>query len=570
MTKDIEALESELNKLEPVFENKLIAVNDFNSLVGFQLAYMSNYLPTLEYVVEYLKEDAIAGYANFGIMIDKMVRIKIDQLTRYHAHLNFIELSQTSKIDKSKLTASLSKLRISQKLQMTVFFTTQMSVTRDQLLTQASTKYDPINKIITWSNFFSHFIDNPILHDIYLDSDTIDIAERELFESKKRIEMKRSKEYDYALAQKWCANTIISEKIMIDIPKYFIGPKLAWLEAMVGLNLAKVLCRNDKEAMADVNEYTEKIIDYLTNNFVSKKKYAYRDNIDSSGPSPNLKKFFESDGYTFTILDNMSVLCEKEDEIFVVIIPSSLEFYVNPGLKFEQTFIDENGNEYKSNVPVYNDIFSIIEFSKLPSAFFVNHREQLCEPSNSMLLDFWIGFSKKINDIIKKNNSVVGKIEIAYSGFVNNKIIDALKNIKATSIQVLSAYGILFAFEELAKIAGFDLDAELWSINRLTIASILTSKLSPVSHILEKASDEDRHKIRNKIEGRPVTNSITDKLDKEIEELGESVNALLSEFQDAYLNDIQKINYDIQQLLKSGLPVDEINEKLNEYYDTLK
>jgi len=567
MTNDIKALEVKLHELEPILKDKLLKVNDFNSLIGFQIAYMSNYLPTLEFAVDYLKEDSIAGYANFGILIDRMIGIKIDELTRFLTDSELIELSENQNLKKSDLMEALSKMHISRKLQISIFFTSQISIIRDQYLTRASTKYDPINKIITWSNFFSHFIHNPILHDFYMDDETIDIAEKELLEAKRKIQTKNTKDYDYALAQKWCTNTVLSEKIMIDIPKYFIGPKLAWLEAMVGLNVAKVLLRNDKEAMANVNEYTEKIIDYLMNNHLSKSKYAYRENLNSSGPSPNLKIILGSRDFNFTALDNMSILCENEKETFVIIIPSVYEFYVNQSIRDKHKLIYENGDENELYIPIWNNMFFIMEFCSSPADFFIQYKDVLCEPSNSLLLDFWSGFSDKINEIIKKSNTIVGKIELTYSGFAEQKILDTLKNIKATSMQVLIVYSILIPLEILAKdVAGFDIDTDLWSMNRLTIASILTAKLSPLSSFFE----ENKRDIHNEIKENSANNTIINNLEKNIKEITESTNDLLIQFQDNWFIEIQKINFEIQNILKSGLTIDEINDKLSEYYITLK
>ena len=569
MTDDIKALEVKLQKLEPELINKLVEVNDFNSLIGFQMAYISNYLPTLEFAVEYLKEDSIAGYANFGIMIDRMINIKIDELTRFLTDTEFIELSENSKLEKSELLVALSKMHISRKLQISTFFTSQMSIIRDQYLTQASTKFDPINKIITWANFFSHFINNPILYDFYMDDKTIDIAEKELLAAKKRIQNRNTKDYDYALAQRWCSYTVLSEKIMVGIPKYFIGPKLSWLNAMVGLNVAKVLLRKDKGAMVNVNEYTEKIIDYLMNNFLSKNKYAYREELNSSGPSPNLKKILATGEYNFTVLDNMSILCENKKETFVIIIPSSYDFYVNKNTKVKHKLTYDNGEESELDMPIWNNMFFVMEFCNSPSEFFIQYKDILCEPSNSLLLDFWIDFSDRINNIIKKSNTVTGRIELTYSSFTDNNIINALKNIQANSMQVLFAYSFLTVFETLAKVAGFDINADLWSMNRLNIAAILTSKLSPLSQIINN-NTEDKHEIRNRIEGKSVNDTIINSLEKDVKEITEATNDLLIQFQGNWFIEIQKINLEIQQLLKSGLPVDEINEKLNAYYDTLK
>ena len=570
MTKDIEALEIKLQELEPILTKNLLDVNDFNSLIAFQFTYISNYLPTLEFAVEYLKENSIAGYANFGIMIDRILGIKVDELTRFLSTTDFVELSKNPNLDKSELMAALSKMHISRKLQLSTFFTSQMSILRDQYLTQASTKYDPINKIITWANFFSHFIHNPIFHDFYMDDKTIDIAEKELLEAQKRIQNKNNKDYDYALAQKWSNNTMLSEKLMVGIPKYFIGPKLAWLEAMVGLNIAKVLLRNDKGAMANINDYTEKIIDYLTNDCIPKSKYAYRENLNSSGPSPNLSKILEENNYSFTVLDNMSILCENDKETFVIIIPSSYEFFVNQSIKIKHKLIHENGNESELDIPIWNNMFFVMEFCRSPSDFFLQYKNDLCEPSKSLLLDFWIDFSDRINELIIKSNTIIGKIELTYSSFTEYKILDSLKNIKATSVQVLIAYSFLTVIETLAKLAGFDTDADLWSLNRLSIAAILTAKLSPISNFFDNAIDDDKHRIRNRIEGKIVNNTLVNNLERDVKELTEITNDIIGQFQGDFFTEISSINIEIQKLLRSGLPIEEISDKLSQYYSTLK
>ena len=44
---------------------------------------------------------------------------------------------------------------------------------------------------------------------------------------------------------------------------------------------------------------------------------------------------------------------------------------------------------------------------------------------------------------------------------------------------------------------------------------------------------------------------------------------LSTEMNDTIAKDLQQINLDIQKILKSGLPVEEINQKLQEYYISL-
>ena len=115
---------------------------------------------------------------------------------------------------------------------------------------------------------------------------------------------------------------------------------------------------------------------------------------------------------------------------------------------------------------------------------------------------FWDNFYKRINDILRKSKSIVGKIDITYSGIVDNKILDTLGKIKATTFQVLIAYGILFTLETLAKLAGFNLSGHLWSENRLTLATIFTSKLSPILKVADKYTKNEIHATRDRIEGK--------------------------------------------------------------------
>jgi len=578
MTKDIQALQKKLYELEPLLEDELIKVTDTNSLLSFQFSYISNYLPTLEYVVEYLKENEIANFANFGITIDNMLSIKFDELLRFRMAYDIREFSKGENDEKkngakSELLKALERINVSQKLQMSVLFTSQMSAVRDQLLTQASSKFDPINKVITWANFFSHFISNPILCDHLLDEETIAIAEKDLKEAQKRIQMKNNKEFDYSLAMKWNNRSVLNEKKMIDIPKYFIGPKLAWLEAMVGLNVAKAIKKHDKKSMENVSEYTERILDCLSNDFISKKKYAYRENLDSAGPTFDIKKILQENTYAVTLLDNMSILFENkkvDNDIFIIFVPSSISFFTNENTKIKRELKDNEGNTTYLDIPVCRDIYSMIEFGRSPALFWLNYHQYLCTPIDSNLFNFYQKFSSKIIDIIKKSKTIIGKIDITYSDFVNNKVLEVFKNVKATSLQVLLAYGFLYVFEELAIIAGFDvLSGKLWSLNRLTIAGILTKNLQPFEKTVEKHLNKENHEIRNRIKRKIEKPAILCGLEKDIEEFTEFTSSLSIALKDDIAVKLQNINFNIQKILKSGLPVEEIHEKLQEYYGSL-
>ena len=567
MSNDIIDVENNLKELEPILTNKLSAVKDFNDLVKYHLFYSSNYLPTLEFLVENCEDNEISKYANFGIMIDQLLDIKLEQLLTFITDQESLELSKIKNINKNDLDETLSKLYISRKVQICTIFASQMSILRDQCLTQASTKYDAINKIITWSNFFSHFLHEPILHDIYMDDETIDIAERDLLEARKRIQTK-NKNYDKALAKHWKEKTDYSEEKLVDIPKYFIGPKLAWLEAMVGLNIAKILVRNDKNAMANANEYNEKIIDYLTNNTISKNKYAYRENLEIPGPTANLNKILASKEFNFTTLDNMSILCESEKEVFIIIIPSSYSFYVNENTKVKHKLIFDNYEEKEQELPIWRSMFFVKEFCESPADFFIQYKNYICEPQDSSLFCFWLNFSEKINTLINKSKTKIGRVELAFHGFADNKVINALKKIKADTIELIIVYNALSLFEELAKIAGFDVNADLWSMNRLAIAELLIRILLPITKISKEEKNEDIHKIRHKIEGKPVNKK--EKLSNDIKEISETANNLFEQLKDTSLNELQKVSSEIQAILKSGLPVEEINEKLKEYYVSLR
>ena len=567
MSNDIIDVENNLKELEPILTNKLSAVKDFNDLVKYHLFYSSNYLPTLEFLVENCEDNEISKYGNFGIMIDQLLDIKLEQLLTFITDQESLELSKIKNINKNDLDETLSKLYISRKVQICTIFASQMSILRDQCLTQASTKYDAINKIITWSNFFSHFLHEPILHDIYMDDETIDIAERDLLEARKRIQTK-NKNYDKALAKHWKEKTDYSEEKLVDIPKYFIGPKLAWLEAMVGLNIAKILVRNDKNAMANANEYNEKIIDYLTNNTISKNKYAYRENLEIPGPTANLNKILASKEFNFTTLDNMSILCESEKEVFIIIIPSSYSFYVNENTKVKHKLIFDNYEEKEQELPIWRSMFFVKEFCESPADFFIQYKNYICEPQDSSLFCFWLNFSEKINTLINKSKTKIGRVELAFHGFADNKVINALKKIKADTIELIIVYNALSLFEELAKIAGFDVNADLWSMNRLAIAELLIRILLPITKISKEEKNEDIHKIRHKIEGKPVNKK--EKLSNDIKEISETANNLFEQLKDTSLNELQKVSSEIQAILKSGLPVEEINEKLKEYYVSLR
>ena len=111
-------LEGQIVHLENVLIKNAINLDQFNDLLGFYFLYLSTYIPMLEFTVENLSEDEIAGLANFGMVIDYLMDIQISRLVDKNFDFTVKEISQKVKKPKTEIMKMMNDVTIAQKIQL--------------------------------------------------------------------------------------------------------------------------------------------------------------------------------------------------------------------------------------------------------------------------------------------------------------------------------------------------------------------------------------------------------------------------------------------------------------------
>ncbi|KPA15569.1 hypothetical protein MHK_004224, partial [Candidatus Magnetomorum sp. HK-1] len=225
--------------------NKAAMVSNYNSFLHFYFAYLINYVPMLDFAIETLPENSIAKLANFGMLIDHLSTIQLDRVLSLQMDLQAKEISDSTKQPKSIILKRLSNISIAQKVQISSTLLLGSSLSRDYSLSLATSKFNAINQIIAWSNMFGQLSHFPALIETFIDEKLLSKAENDLSKAKNLIQ-KKDRSYDYILACDWAENVNLSRQVVQEIPKFILGSKLAWLEAMEGLELAKCIIRKDE------------------------------------------------------------------------------------------------------------------------------------------------------------------------------------------------------------------------------------------------------------------------------------------------------------------------------------
>ena len=94
MSLPTETVERELVKVENALVNKATMIESMDDLLTFYFTYLTHYIPMLEYSVECLPENSIAKLANFGMLVDHICSLKIDNVLATQVETNAIEISK--------------------------------------------------------------------------------------------------------------------------------------------------------------------------------------------------------------------------------------------------------------------------------------------------------------------------------------------------------------------------------------------------------------------------------------------------------------------------------------------
>jgi len=564
MNTQIVLVEKEIQKIEESLFDKATIIQNTDQLLSFYFVYLSHYLPILEYAIEYLPEDSLAKIANFGMLIDHLISVKINSVIDLKINDEVCELSERLKKPKTEIAKYFKDLSTSQKIQIASSVLLSSSLTRDFNLTCANSKFNAINKIKIWENLFQQLIDYPALIDSFISKEQINDANHDLEFAKKRIQNK-DRSYDYDLTTQWQEITGFTRQKLITVPKFFVGSKIAWLQAKKGLELARCILDKDLKAGENAQLYNDHLISCLENKNVSKNEWAYR-NFSSTGPSCDIKNIIDSNisvGEAYLIpADSHTIFVQSSQGIFFLEVSGIFGLYVNPKMK---VLIN---NKYE--VPISQDIAAIKAFYDSPSKFIINNIKYLSKPSDSNFYNSLLKDREIINKIIQNVDSFTTKLSITFNGKINKKIANSVSKFTEKGFEGILIYGTIYGLEKIAQSAGLQIESELWSQTRLTITGIIMAALKPVSKKVDDLKKDDQQ-VNNQTDD--IITSFEDKVKKiyqKIEESDKAFNDTFNELNESGLTSLFDLTKNVKEILLSGLSLEEINDELKKYFTSIE
>lgn len=560
-------VEKEIAKIENALVNKAAMVQNMDQLLSFYFTYLSHYMPILEYAIENMPENSIAKLANFGILIDQLSSIKINNVVDLATDLQVREISEKTKKPKSEIAKIFSDISISNKIQVASAVILSSSISRDFSLSTANTKFNALNKITIWSNLFNQLTKYPALIDTFINEELLNEATTDLKFSKDRIQDK-SRAYDYDLASDWQHATDFTKKQLLEVPKLFVGAKIAWLQAMKGLELAKCIYYKKKKHGEQALLYNNRLIRLLSNQNVSNNEWSYR-NFNSFGPCVNIKKildhFVNKEKTNVSIVSSNNLFIQTPSIRFFINVSGIYSLYINSSM-----FVNY---EKGVSIPVKNDIGAVLTFHNSPAKFVIDNIRNLSNPEDSSFYSQLLKDKKIIEEIIKDVNSIITKLSITYGNNLNKNVAETVKTVTKNGLEGIVIYGSLFTLEKLAQSVGIDITAELWSQTRLTISGILLGSVQQVSKKAKEISDEEDKQSREKAKSEKyeLTNEERlEKIYKKIDESKDAFNEAYQELGESGLSLLLQSTQKIKNILLSGLSIEEINKELSNYFDSIK
>lgn len=557
-------LDRQIQHVETLLLDRAAVIENQNDFLTFYFAYVSNYVPLLEFAVESLPEESIARLANFSMLIDNICSVHTSRLTAIQLDSDAKEIAERTSRPKTEVLRFLDDISIAQKVQIASTLLLANSLSRDLTLCAANSKFNAINKSIAWSNIFGHFFDFPALIDSFIDKEMISEAERDLDAARKRFQ-KRDREYDYDLAGKWAESLDLPRQFIQEKPKFFVGPKLTWLQAMEGLELAKCLVLKDVDAGKRALLYNEKILSFLVSDTISDNEWSYR-NMNSGGPTCDLNqivRFLSRGQCSIRPVDNFTLFVTSQDFQFFLLLPSSFSFYVSP--KMHRVLSPDH------SIPMLLDIPTIIAFHRDPAGFVANFLQKLCKPSESLLYHFAQQRRQKLQRIVSDTDSIITKLSVTYGESLNVPIAKAIERLSITSLHGITVYGALFSVESLAKAVGLPTEAALWSDTRLAIASVFVSALDSLATTTPQVSQEKDRQLRKSAKTNIIPETAEDRirlLQEKMQQSEEEMRATFDELKDTGLVQFLEAARMIRSIILSGLSTEEILERLKQYCES--
>ncbi len=566
MNQQLVRVEAGIQKIQDAILNKAAMVQDANHFLTFYFSYLSVYIPLLEFAVEVLPEDSLARIANFGMLIDHLSTVKLDRALAMHVQRQATELTNKTGRPASEVLALLNDMTIGQKVYIAGSVLQTTAFARDVTLCAANSKFNASNKIVSWANIFGHVLRMPAFADSFIDPEMIQEASKELEDARERVQ-KQDRSYDRDLSLQWCETLGMSQRVLEEIPKLFVGPKVTWLLAMEGLELARCILEKNREAGERALSYNEKLQSLLSKDTLAASEWSYRD-LNSGGPCIDLRGIIKhSPGRPITLIPvtSQTIFVHTPETQYFLEIPGILPFYTNPNM------IVQIGPDLA--IPVEHDLDTIILFHKSPALFVCNNLDQLSAPSECALLQRKKQDRALIEKIMSNEASLVVTIGLTYGNRVNKHILDMVGQIAVTSFEGTLLYSLLYGFEKLAQAKGVDLGSEGWSQARLAITAALLAKLRPLATKTQEMNKEGHADRKEKTSQPSPKLTAEDNLRLLYGKLEESQSAMckaVEELNDTELTEIMKISAEVRDILLSGLSQEETLQALARYSETLE
>nr|WP_320017174.1 hypothetical protein [uncultured Desulfobacter sp.] len=570
MSEEPANLENQVTKVEWFMVEKATQISTFSELMVFYQSYLSVFLPTLEFAINYLDENSICQLANFGILIDHLSSNQIDLMIDNSIATSAKEISEKTGKDEKNIIALLDNLAIAQKYQLSSTFIVLGSINRDYTIKFASSKLNVRNKAIMWANIFGTVSNYPIFIEFFLNPKVFDEAESDLKEVR-RIISDKGRLYDAYFAAGRSGLKGLSEKNITEIPKMLIGTKLNWLHAMEGFYICKYLTIKKDEYIEKALEYNKRIQKFLTNKRVSDSEWAYR-NLITQGPSPdleivlnNLRKSDEE--LKIHLISSNDWFIETGGKCFFIDIPTNFNFYFSP--ESQVKYCNDDGHE--QILDAVKDVGMIVAFGNNPAKFVMEHLSTLCSPDKSLCYLNTLKRERKIEQYSNFGNTIEGHLQSLYNTTLSSPVLDIVKKGTKLSIEAMVAYGILISFEQLAVSAGIELKSEIWVQTRTIVSGIIVAKITNVFEKQKEKSDKENELLEEKVNANENGFNLLSTEEK-IQGLYDNISKMETEYVDTVkeMNDdglgvIFTISNKIREILLSGISPEEMKEELSTY-----
>jgi hypothetical protein len=567
MESETETIESSLAKIEYALLDRALAIRSLEDLMRFYFCYLSVYTPALEFTAENLPENEIAGLANFGITVDRLMNLKANEVVSMQADLAAREISSRTSKPRSEINKALGQLSIAQKYQLSISVLAIASLSRDATLCEATGKFDARNKIVAWCNILGYAVRIPAMASLYLSREVLDEAREELEEAKALI-AKRDRSYDAVLAARWSNSMGLSERNLVECPKYFLGQKVEWLEAMQGLEFCRYLLCDDPDAPERALMYNSKLRSLLTTRRQGKSEWSYR-NLNSGGPTANLQHLVEADGdepIRIELVDTRTFMVIRPGTTVILTLPGGLDFYTNERITVTRDMPSDDGRPRSVTTPIESDPGTFVAFGESPAHFVAQHYKELAEPWASSLLKRVDSDRQRMKAVFASGDAFMGGLEITY-GELSVRITETLRQLTKNAAEAVVVYGGVYTIEQLAKTMGLPVAAEPWSEVRLAITAILLQRFRPALSRAQTIEDEGREEFASTTSLPYTAEDKIRLLEQRTAAAEVQMTAAFSELEEMGLADLLRIARELRELVLSGLTVEEIMAELDARYD---